>query len=115
FGGVNASPALAVNVGADEVQSLTLGGTQGGTITPTFNSAPGLPLSRVDEAQTLTVGGAENGTIQLSFNDGTTNGIGSAATQLVIQAGVSPTQEQVLAHLQTISALSGLTAADVTG
>src|SRR6185295_18974270 len=74
-------------------QVLTLGGTGGGSFTLAYNkSAATAPLSRTDEVQTLTVGGTDGGTVQLSYK-----GIaGSAATQLKILAGVSPSATDVL-------------------
>jgi hypothetical protein len=96
------NPTAASQGFGNEYQLLTLGGTTGGSIKPTFGT-------NTSEVQTLTVGGADGGKIVLSFN-GTA---GTPATQLTVTAGISPSKDDVLAHLNSISALSGNV--DVTG
>src|SRR5439155_19264971 len=44
-GGTTATPATVTDGYGNEVQSVTLGGTSGGTVTPAFNGSPGTPLT----------------------------------------------------------------------
>src|SRR5205823_3027786 len=88
----------------DEVQTLTLGGTSSGLFTLSFDGTPApAPLIPKNEVQTLNVVGSDGGIIRLSYN----SVIGSEATKLSFQSGISPTAEDVLGALQSIPALSG--------
>jgi hypothetical protein len=101
LGGVSATTGITRT---DEVQTLTLGGTASGVVTLAYDgiSAPA-PLVPKTEVQQLTLGGTDGGIVRLSYN----GVIGSEATKLTFQAGVSPTAADVLAHLNSLSALNG--------
>jgi hypothetical protein len=92
-------------------QTLVLGGASGGSFRPSFgNVTATAAITRTDEVQSLTVSGGPGGTVQLAFGGVT----GSPATALEFE-GLSPTADEVEAHLRTIPALSSSTAAQVTG
>lgn len=90
-------------VAADEFQVLTLGGSSGGSLFPTYQGTTATTaITRTDETQTLTLSGAIGDTVKLSFG-----GVaGSDATMLGFSNG-SPTAAEVQSHLDSIPALTG--------
>jgi hypothetical protein len=57
-------------IGVSDAQVLTLGGTSGGTLLPTFNGVTATtPITRTDEQQTVTIGGSTtDGSFKLGYN-----------------------------------------------
>jgi hypothetical protein len=108
------NPTSATNgyTGSPESQTLTVGGTASGTLTPRFNNTSStIPLTWTDEVQLLGLSGADGDTVRLSFN-----GVeGTAASELQYSGGAVPTAENVRAHLVSIPALSGTNAVQVVG
>src|SRR5262249_5000653 len=94
----------AATIPAGNTQTLTLGGTAGGTLGLSYNGVSATSVfSPTNEVQTLTIGGADTSTFSLSY--GSTQG--TDATKLTVTPGVSPTADQVKAHLNSIQDLNG--------
>ena len=94
----------------NEVQSLSIGGTGAGSFMLSLGgvsgSTPVIATPPVNEVQRLDFSGpgsvsASTSQFQLGFN----GSFGTQATQLTYVAGVSPTHDDIVAHLNTIPGL----------
>jgi hypothetical protein len=101
--GFNFTAASQGFVAADEFQTLTLGGTAGGSLLPTFAGITATTaITRTDETQTLVLSGSAGDTVKLAFG-----GVeGSDVTALGF-TNTLPTAAEVQTHLNSIPALNG--------